>query len=132
MVGVVAFIALATTVTLSLARGAGPELARYEPPDRVAGPPTAKLGKTVFEAKCSACHTTDGASRVGPSFQHRWGSDVALADGSRVTFDETYVRESLANPQAKARPGFPASMPSFDGMLKEREILGLVEYLKSL
>ena len=46
--------------------------------------------------------------------------------------DENYIRESLMYPQAKARPGFPPSMPSFDGQLKEKEIEGLIAFIKSL
>ena len=46
--------------------------------------------------------------------------------------DEDYIRESLLSPQAKARPGFPPSMPSFEGQLKEKEIHGIIAYIKSL
>jgi cytochrome c oxidase subunit II len=35
-------------------------------------------------------------------------------------------------PQAKSRPGFPPSMPSFEGQLKDREIAGIIAYIKSL
>src|SRR5690349_2734286 len=98
---------LATVSGLALARRLEPTPpASYVPPNRVAGPPTAKQGRDVFEAKgCIACHTADGSPRVGPSFAHRWGTQVALADGSHVTFDEAYVRDSLAFPQSKAQPG---------------------------
>jgi cytochrome c oxidase subunit 2 len=46
--------------------------------------------------------------------------------------DENYIRESLLAPQAKARPGFPPSMPSFEGQLKEKEIEGIIAFIKSL
>jgi cytochrome c oxidase subunit 2 len=46
--------------------------------------------------------------------------------------DESYIHESIFSPQAKARPGFPPSMPSFEGQLKENELTGLIEYIKSL
>ena len=46
--------------------------------------------------------------------------------------DENYIRESILSPQAKARPGYPPSMPSFEGQLKEKEIAGLIAYIKSL
>jgi len=133
---VVVGIALVTTAGLALGRGQGPEVV-YQPPSytpamRVPGPPTAEQGKAVFEAKgCVACHTTDGSSRVGPSMQGRWGRPVVLGT-STVTFDEVYVRESLTSPLAKAQPGYPPSMPSFDGVLKDKEIRALVEYFKTL
>lgn len=92
-----------------------------------------KLGAQLFEKKgCVACHTTDGTPRVGPSLKGIFGTDAKMADGSTVKIDENYVRESLLYPQAKARPGFPPSMPSFEGQLKEKEIEGLIAFIKSL
>jgi len=91
------------------------------------------LGKQLYEKKgCNACHTVDGSTRVGPTFLHDFGTMVPLSDGSSVKMDENYIRESLLAPQAKARPGFPPSMPSFEGQLKEREIEGIIAYIKSL
>ena len=96
--------------------------------------PPEELGAKLYEKKgCNACHTIDGSARVGPSFKMpgTWGTDIALTSGS-VKMDENYIRESLMSPQAKGRPGFPPSMPSFEGQLKEVEINGLIEYIKSL
>jgi cytochrome c553 len=91
------------------------------------------LGKRLFETKgCVGCHTTDGTPRVGPSLAHDFGTRIALADGSSVVVDEAYIRESLLSPQAKARPGFPPSMPSFAGLLDDRQIRSLTEYIASL
>jgi cytochrome c oxidase subunit II len=93
----------------------------------------ADLGKLLYEKKgCNACHTVDGTARVGPTFQHDFGTMVPLSDGSSVKMDENYIRESVLYPQAKARPGYPPSMPSFEGQLKEKEIEGIIAYLKSL
>jgi hypothetical protein len=35
-------------------------------------------------------------------------------------------------PSKKARPGFPNSMPPFEGQLKDKELTGLIAYIKSL
>jgi len=92
-----------------------------------------KLGAMLYEKKgCVACHTTDGSPRVGPSFKGSFGTETAMADGSKIKVDENYIRESLLYPQAKSRPGFPPSMPSFEGQLKEKEIEGLIAFIKSL
>ena len=92
-----------------------------------------KLGAMLFEKKgCVACHSTDGSAKVGPSFKGVFGTDVALAGGGSTKMDENYIRESLMAPQAKARPGFPPSMPAFEGQLKEKEIEGLIAFIKSL
>ena len=95
--------------------------------------PPEQLGAMLYEKKgCVACHTLDGAARVGPSFKGAFGTDQAMADGSKVKVDENYLRESILYPQAKARPGYPPSMPSFEGQLKEKEIEGLIAFIKSL
>jgi cytochrome c oxidase subunit 2 len=91
------------------------------------------LGRLLYEKKgCNACHTTDGSPRVGPTWKATFGTTVPLADGTSVKMDETYIRESLLAPQAKSRPGFPPSMPSFEGQLKDKEIEGLIAFIKSL
>ena len=91
------------------------------------------LGKLLYEKKgCNACHTVDGSPRVGPTFFHDFGTMVPLSDGTQVKMDENYIRESVLYPQAKARPGYPPSMPSFEGQLKEKEIEGIIAYIKSL
>jgi cytochrome c oxidase subunit 2 len=95
--------------------------------------PPDQLGKMLYEKKgCNACHTIDGAARVGPTFLRSFGTMVPLIDGTQVKLDENYIRESLMYPQAKARPGFPPSMPSFEGQLKPQEIEGIIAYIKSL
>jgi cytochrome c oxidase subunit 2 len=97
------------------------------------GLPPDQLGKLLYEKKgCNACHTLDGTARVGPSFQRSFGTMVPLSDGTQVKLDENYIRESLMYPQAKARSGFPPSMPSFEGQLKPQEIEGIIAYIKSL
>jgi len=83
---------------------------------------------------CIACHSIDGKKVVGPSFLDTWGKDVELAAGGTVKFDENYVRESVLNPQAKARKGYETAsqMPSYQGRLKEEEISALIEFLKDV
>ena len=78
---------------------------------------------------CNNCHTLDGSPKVGPSFKDDYGTAYQLG-GKTIKVDDDYIRESLMSPQAKARPGYPPSMPSFQGQLKERQILGLIEFIK--
>jgi len=134
LVGVVLAITAITTVALVL--GAPSRRALPVSSARAASPSPrtpAELGARLYETKgCVQCHTIDGSQRIGPSFLGSWGSDVVLADGITLRFDDAYVRESLAHPQAKARAGYPPSMPSFDGVLSEREIAALVAFLQAL
>jgi cytochrome c oxidase subunit 2 len=92
----------------------------------------AQLGAKVYAAQCVSCHTTDGTPRIGPTFKGNFGTPRKMSDGSEVVMDENYIRESLMTPNAKVRAGFPASMTPFEGKLKEKEITGLIEYIKSL
>lgn len=95
--------------------------------------PPAQRGQKVYEKNCTACHTTDGSTKVGPSFKGSFGTTVQMSDGTSVKMDETYIRESILNPTAKTRAGFPAGqMSSFEGQLKEKEIEGLIAFIKSL
>jgi cytochrome c oxidase subunit 2 len=55
-----------------------------------------------------------------------------LNDGKTVLVDEAYVRESMMQPQAKIVKGYDPIMPTFQGLLRETEIQGLMAYIKSL
>ena len=44
--------------------------------------------------------------------------------------DENYILESLMKPQAKIVAGFPATMPTFQGLLREREINALIALIR--
>ena len=61
-----------------------------------------------------------------------WGKMEKLKGDGTVLVDEAYVRESMLQPQAKVVEGFDPIMPTFQGLLRENEIRGLVAYIKSL
>jgi cytochrome c oxidase subunit 2 len=89
-------------------------------------------GEKLFaERSCLACHASDGKGR-GPSLNGFFGGKVKLADGSSVTADEEYIRESLFNPSAKIVAGYQPLMPSYQGQLTEEQTLDLISYVKSL
>jgi len=95
--------------------------------------PLKDLGKRVWENRgCKECHSIDGVRGQGPSFKNIWGKMEKLNDGKMVQVDANYVRESMMLPQAKIVAGFEPIMPTFQGLLREREILGVIEYIKSL
>jgi len=89
-------------------------------------------GEKLFSEKsCSTCHVGDGSGRA-PSLNGVYGGKVRLADGSTVTADDSYIRESLMLPNAKIVAGFQPLMPSYQGQLTEDQILSLITYIKSL
>jgi cytochrome c oxidase subunit II len=87
--------------------------------------------RTFQDLACHTCHAADASGR-GPSLQTVFGSQVKLADGRTVTADETYLRESILNPQAKLVAGYQPLMPTFQGLVNEEALMGLIEYIKSL
>lgn len=82
---------------------------------------------------CAACHSTTGTAGVGPSWKGLAGSKVELADGSSVTADDAFLKESIVSPNAKIVKGFaPSLMPATFATLPEAQITALIEYLKTL
>jgi len=105
------------------------------------GLPAAKnpveAGALLFQnLRCDTCHSAAGVAPPGgargPDLTGRFGSDVALADGQSMRFDARYVRESLLEPAKRLSAGFQPLMPSYQGQVREDEILSLIAYLESL
>jgi cytochrome c oxidase subunit 2 len=135
VVGIAVVIATVTTAGLTLAgRGAKPPATQLTAArDTVASSSPEARGARLFEAKgCVACHSVDGSARVGPSLLHAFGTTVLLDSGTQVAMDEAYIRESVLFPRAKSRPGYPAAMPSFDGVIAAHDLDAIVAYIRSL
>jgi cytochrome c oxidase subunit 2 len=93
----------------------------------------AEFGARVFDrGGCAACHSIDGSAGTGPTLKGKYGAQELLSDGSTVTIDDDYIRESILEPNAKVVHGFTPQMPSFAGRFHDNAITGLIEYLKSL
>src|SRR5918992_980538 len=92
----------------------------------------AQRGAALFQQlACNTCHLDTGQGR-GPSLKDIFGKPVELADGSTVVVDETYVRESILNSQAKIVRGFQPLMPTFQGLISEEGLVALIEHVRSL
>ena len=92
----------------------------------------ATAGERLFQRLgCNTCHVESGAGR-GPSLVGLFGKAVKLAGGHSVTADETYIRESIVNPQAKIVAGYEPIMPTFKGLISEDGLLQILAYLKTL
>jgi mono/diheme cytochrome c family protein len=80
----------------------------------------------ILQARtCLACHSLEGASPLGPSFE---------GIGERLSADE--IRRAILDPGAEASPGYEdllGSMPpNFEDLMSAEEIDTVVEYLASL
>lgn len=96
------------------------------------GDPMAVAGSRLFSSLgCQGCHANNGGG-VGPSLVGLYGAEEKLADGSTVTADENYLRESILNPSAKIVAGYANVMPSYDGRVTEDQLNQLLAYMKSL
>jgi len=89
-------------------------------------------GEALFtQLACVTCHLPDGTGR-GPSLVGVFGSTVTLDNGSTVTADESYLRESILTSQAKTVKGYEHIMPTFQGLINEDGVAALIEYIKSM
>lgn len=104
--------------------------------------PTAEEGQrlaTMFG--CAACHSVGetAMTNVGPSWKGLFGSkrDYVTDQGKKgsLVADETYLRESILEPNAKKHASYLKSefaMPSFAGVLTDAQIDSLTLYIKTL
>lgn len=95
----------------------------------------AALGQQVAtRAGCVACHSINGTTLIGPTWQGLAGHSVKITGGTTVTADDAYLKESITTPNAKVVDGFqPGIMPqTFGTSLTAAEIDGLIAYIHTL
>lgn len=92
----------------------------------------AQAGAAIFRSRgCSGCHGPS-ATVHAPKLEGLYGSPVPLSNGSIVTADDVYLRDSILLPQKQIAAGYPPIMPTFQNVLSEEEVLKLVAYLRSI
>ena len=98
--------------------------------------PLEELGEKLYTKKaCNTCHTLDGKALVGPSYletSQMWGQERVLDNGSSVVVDENYIRSSMLEPQTQIVAGYQNVMPTYQGLLNDRELDALIAFLKTL
>jgi len=93
----------------------------------------AKGGERLFRDKgCSGCHAGSNQSVRAPLLNGVYGGPVPLDDGSFVTADDMYIRDSILLPKKQVVAGFKPIMPTYQGQLSEEELFQLIAYIKSL
>jgi hypothetical protein len=71
----------------------------------------------------------------GPSWHHLHGSRQSLSNGSTITIDNAYLRESILNPAAATRKGFltpDSGLPPYAGILNPSQIDSIILFIRSL
>lgn len=94
--------------------------------------PVEQGAKIAAKLACMTCHSADGSAKTGPTWKGLFGHKVEMADGTAVTADEAYVRESITDPSAKVVKGYQPVMPVFKGLVTQKELDALTAYIKSL
>jgi len=91
------------------------------------------IGQLVYNAKgCNACHTLDGSSGTGPTWQDLYGFEFEYTDGSRIEADANHIRESIYDPGKYIRKGYDNQMASYQGRINTKEMNGLIAFMRSL
>lgn len=95
------------------------------------GTPLTKVGETIWATQCKACHSINGSSGTGPTWKDLYAQAGRGTSVGPVDVDDAYIYESIRNPAAKIANGFGNQMAAFPA-LTDREIRGLIEYMKSI
>jgi len=116
------------------AAGAGGALPGAKKPS-AAGALAQKGAELIRTKGCIACHTTDGTPKIGPTFKGVLGKkEVVIRDGKEreIVVDEAFIKQTLLQPELDRVKGFPPIMPSQKGLLTDKEIDEIIEYIKTL
>ncbi len=99
---------------------------------RLPDEPLVVYGERLYASKaCITCHSLDGSKKTGPTWQGLFGKQEELTDGSSVTVDESYIRESIIDPGSRITAGFDNVMPTYAGTLDDEAIEALIEFIKA-
>ena len=91
-----------------------------------------RAGERLFHDRgCSGCHALNSQFHA-PLLQGLYRKPVPLADGTVVTADDQYLRDSILQPGKQITAGYNNIMPSFSGHLTEEEIMQLIAYVKAI
>jgi cytochrome c oxidase subunit II len=91
-----------------------------------------RAGERLFHDRgCSGCHAVNSQFHA-PLLQGLYRNPVPLANGTMVTADDQYLRDSILQPAKQITAGYDNIMPSFSGHLTEQEIMELIAYVKAI
>lgn len=99
-----------------------------------------QIGERVYQQQCIACHSIDGKANTGPTWKDLFGHEVEFTDGTSLSAadmsDDTkfanYIRESVYMPSKKIVKGYQNQMNTFMGMVNEKQLDGVIAYMKRL
>lgn len=94
--------------------------------------PDPAIGQNIAVLKgCTSCHSVNDSTKIAPPWRGLYGTQIELADGTKITVDDEYLIESINIPNAKIVKGYTkGAMPPFN--LTEEEVANLIAYIKSV
>ncbi len=96
------------------------------------GASLAQNGERLFASLgCGSCHSGNADSH-GPGLAQVYGSKLQMANGSFVTVDDAFLRDTILNPTMHQVAGYAPIMPTYQGQISEEGLIDLVEYIKNL
>ncbi len=97
----------------------------YRPAPKSLLPGDAALGKQIMtRLACVGCHSLASERLVGPPLN-------GLKD-RQATSIEDHLRESILKPNKIVTPGYPAAMPSYEGVITPQDLEHLITYIRGL
>ena len=92
-----------------------------------------EVGEILYNTQgCKACHSLDGSKLVGPSLQNVYGYEFLTTEGRTVLADDAFIKESILEPNATVIDGYQPVMTPYAGILDDREIGAIIEFLKTI
>jgi len=89
-------------------------------------------GEQLFSKHvCNTCHKPD-SSALAPILTGIFGKEETMKDGSTVTVDIDYLRQSILDPGARVVAGYNPVMPTYQGQVSEEDLVQLLQYIRSL
>jgi cytochrome c oxidase subunit II len=96
------------------------------------GASLAQNGERLFASLgCNSCHSGN-ADAHGPNLGQVYGGKVQMSNGSFVTVDDAFLRDSILNPTMHQVAGYAPIMPTYQGQISEEGLIDIVEYIKNL
>ena len=89
--------------------------------------------KLLRDKGCLGCHSTDGTSKIGPTFKDIFGRKVTVFTNGKervVTVDEEYLKRSVLQPGVDIVKGYSPIMPTIP--VTSQELETIVDFLKTL
>lgn len=87
--------------------------------------------RTFRTLGCSGCHAENSKIHA-PLLDGIFGKPAPLSDGTIVTADDQYLRDSILLPNKQIAAGYEPLMPTYQNQVSEEDVTALLAYLKSL